>query len=66
VAETRRIARPHVCEGENCNGCHKCYIRTGETVCSLTCEHAERCQDCHTRLNDYGLCPTCDQEAIRA
>jgi hypothetical protein len=56
------VAKPHVCEGENCSGCVKCYIRTGETVCGLTCEHAERCAECGGRLNADYECPTCDNE----
>lgn len=25
---------------ENCRGCDRCYMRTGDTVCDWTCAHA--------------------------
>ena len=34
-------------QDEDCRGCFRCYLRTGETVCDGCCEHAadERAAD---------------------
>jgi hypothetical protein len=56
------MAKPHVCDGEHCPGCPRCYTRTGEHHCEYVCEHAERCQDCGGRLNADYECPACDPE----
>src|SRR5580765_4851690 len=51
---------PHHCD-EDCRGCVDCYMKTGDTICTSTCEHRE-CPDCRERLTDC----VCDDVADAA
>lgn len=33
------VDEEHICEGENCSLCPRCYKATGNDVCAYTCEH---------------------------